>query len=157
MTDTYPQITAFIEGIRSLLPDLPGHVTTLAPTLILRLEAGEDPPVIPPEEPEPETTLRMVVLDPDGNDRERLSEKIGMNQADPPRPIIQPAVYENGNPAFIIPGVEVYIFRTEGINGVITADGGSKYYMIATGTTSSGAYPNASGYYLPIDVLEPAG
>jgi len=153
MSDTYPQITAFIEGIRSLLPDLPGHITTLAPTLILRLEPGEDPPV-PPDPPE--TTFRMVVLDPDGNGRERLSEKIGMNQAVPPRPIIQPAVYENGNPAFVLPGSVVYIFRTEGINGVITADGGKQYYMIATGTTSSGDNPDASGYYLPISVLEPA-
>jgi hypothetical protein len=149
-------ITEFIEGIRSLLPDLPGHVTTLAPTLVMRVDPGDEPPEPPPPE-EPETTLRMLVLDPDGNGRERLFAKIGMNQADPPRPIIEPAVYDNGNPAFIIPGSVVFIFRTEGINGVIKADGGGEFYMIATGTTSSNAYPNASGYYLPTSVLEPAG
>lgn len=150
-------IAEFIEGIRSLLPDLPGHVTTLAPTLVLRLDPQGEPPVDPPPPEEPVTTYRMVVLDPDGNGRERLFAQIGENQADPPRPIIEPAVYPNGNPAFIIPGNVVYIFRTEGFNGVIKADGGAEYYMIATGTTSSNAYPNAFGYFLPLGVLEPAG
>ena len=135
-----------------LLESLPATVDNIH--FHLHLESGEaDPGELPdPEEPvEEPTTMKMIVLDPDGNDRERLFYIEGYNAAG--APIVLPANYENGNLAFILPGAVVHAFLTEGVDGVITADGGGKYYMIATGTTSSNAYPDASGYLLPVDVL----